>query len=365
MCMLKKIGITFLPFLLIMLFFICVMCADESTGAGGGDSGGGSGGNGSKEMVETAMAELKPENNGGQKFWSYMGFGNRVEWCASFVSWCANECGYIESGIIPKSAWCNDFRDDAKRKNLWYDGQAHGGSYTPKRGDLILFQWDGNTTADLDHIGIVTDCDGTTVQTIEGNSGDVVSQRSYPAAFSSIIGYFSPDYPAGGDIGDLTGATNAERVYNALVRAGYTKESAAGIVGNLAGEGGTDANGDIVIDSTEAGYGEGIGICQWSFGRREAFIAFAGLKGEPWPGTSLGVQIQFMIQELETNQWLWTNIGMEYGSQYSISHAEFKTSTNVEFATTAFCANFERCHAADSHLSNRIAYAQKVLNSFK
>ena len=122
---------------------------------------------------------------------------------------------------------------------------------------------------------------------------------------------------------------------------------------------------DIVIDSTEAGYGEGIGICQWSFGRREAFIAFAGLKGEPWPGTSLGVQIQFMEQELETNQWLWTNIGMEYGSQYNISHAEFKTSTNVEFATTAFCANFERCHAADSHLSNRIAYAQRVFHSFK
>ena len=27
------------------------------------------------------------------------GFEGRVEWCACFVSWCANECGYIENGI--------------------------------------------------------------------------------------------------------------------------------------------------------------------------------------------------------------------------------------------------------------------------
>ena len=25
------------------------------------------------------------------------GFGSRVEWCACFVSWCANQRGYIET----------------------------------------------------------------------------------------------------------------------------------------------------------------------------------------------------------------------------------------------------------------------------
>ena len=28
----------------------------------------------------------------------------RVEWCACFVSWCANECGYIDTGVTPKFA---------------------------------------------------------------------------------------------------------------------------------------------------------------------------------------------------------------------------------------------------------------------
>ena len=33
---------------------------------------------------------------------------SRVEWCACFVSWCADQCGYIESGLVPKFAGCVD-----------------------------------------------------------------------------------------------------------------------------------------------------------------------------------------------------------------------------------------------------------------
>ena len=28
-------------------------------------------------------------------YWSWYGFESRVEWCACFVSWCADQCGYI------------------------------------------------------------------------------------------------------------------------------------------------------------------------------------------------------------------------------------------------------------------------------
>ena len=42
-------------------------------------------------------------NEGGQPYWSWYGFEGRVEWCACFVSWCANECGYIDSGVIQNS----------------------------------------------------------------------------------------------------------------------------------------------------------------------------------------------------------------------------------------------------------------------
>ena len=295
-----------------------------------------------------------------------MGWGGRDAWCAAFVSWCGNECGYIESGIMPKSGWCNDFRDYFKNKNEWKDAPAHGGHYIPQAGDFILFDWAGSTTSDLDHIGIVEKYENGIVYTVEGNSSDAVRCRTYAENDSHIIGYCTPAYPSSGNgnIGELVGATKAEKVYRAFVSAGYSKEAAAAVVGNLAGEGGTDANDDIVINSTEGGSGEGVGICQWSFGRKNSFLAFAQSKGEPWPNTSLKLQIEYMMQELETDQWLWSSIGAEYGSQYNISFSDFKQSKDVEYATTAFCAKFERCHAVNSHIDVRIEYAKRVLNSF-
>ena len=59
---------------------------------------------GSTDIVQVALAQVG--NVGGQPYWSWYGFNSRVEWCACFVSWCANECGYIESGVVPKFAGC-------------------------------------------------------------------------------------------------------------------------------------------------------------------------------------------------------------------------------------------------------------------
>lgn len=49
------------------------------------------------QLVEIAKSQLG--NVGGEPYWSWYGFGGRVEWCACFVSWCANQCGYIDKGI--------------------------------------------------------------------------------------------------------------------------------------------------------------------------------------------------------------------------------------------------------------------------
>lgn len=57
-------------------------------------------GTGDGKIVTVALSQLG--NVGGQPYWSWYGFGSRVEWCACFVSWCANECGYIDAGVIPK-----------------------------------------------------------------------------------------------------------------------------------------------------------------------------------------------------------------------------------------------------------------------
>ena len=85
---------------------------------------GSSGGN--TNIVEVASSQLG--NVGGQPYWSWYGFNSRVSWCACFVSWCANECGYIDMGIIPKFANCqNEGIVWFKTCGLWQDN-----GYIPK-----------------------------------------------------------------------------------------------------------------------------------------------------------------------------------------------------------------------------------------
>ena len=57
----------------------------------------------------------------------------------------------------------------------------------PTAGSIIFFDWDHDGVSD--HVGIVERCDGTTVYTIEGNSGDAVKERSYAISSNSIMGY--------------------------------------------------------------------------------------------------------------------------------------------------------------------------------
>lgn len=136
-------------------------------------------------IVEVALTQLG--NEGGQPYWSWYGFQSREEWCACFVSWCADQCGYIESGIIPKFAGCVDGANWFKSRNQWHDR-----NYEPKAGDIIFFDWGGDGATD--HVGIVEKCENGTVYTVEGNSGDACKQRTYAVGSSSIYGYGIPAY---------------------------------------------------------------------------------------------------------------------------------------------------------------------------
>lgn len=135
----------------------------------------------------TQVAAKQIGNNGGRKFWSWYGFKNRVEWCACFVSWCANQCGYIKSGTITKFSSCAVGVEWFKGKKQWQKR-----SYKPKAGDIIFFDWGGDGHSD--HVGIVEKCDGSTVFTIEGNNGDSCKRSRYPANSGEILGYGVPKY---------------------------------------------------------------------------------------------------------------------------------------------------------------------------
>ena len=140
---------------------------------------------GNQAIVEVALTQLG--NQGGQPYWSWYGFDSRVEWCACFVSWCADQCGYIESGLVPKFAGCVDGANWFKSNGKWQDR-----TYEPKTGDIIFFDWEGDGTTD--HVGIVEKCENGTVYTVEGNSGDACKQRQYTVGSSNIYGYGIPAY---------------------------------------------------------------------------------------------------------------------------------------------------------------------------
>ena len=140
---------------------------------------------GNGKIVSVAAKQIG--NKGGRKFWSWYGFHSHVAWCACFVSWCSDQCGYIKAGIMPKSAGVGPMIRFYKNKHQWQTR-----SYKPSAGDVIFFDWGGDGSPD--HVGLVEKCDGKTVHTIEGNSSDSCRRRSYPVGGRQIYGYGVPKY---------------------------------------------------------------------------------------------------------------------------------------------------------------------------
>ena len=132
-----------------------------------------------------AIALSQIGNVGGEPYWSWYGFESRVEWCACFVSWCSNECGYLEAGILPRFASCSGGVQWFRERGLWRTG-----TYEPKQGDIIFFDWaDVGQDGSPDHVGIVERVGDGIVYTIEGNSGDACKAKSYSIDHAEILGY--------------------------------------------------------------------------------------------------------------------------------------------------------------------------------
>ena len=124
----------------------------------------------------------------------WYGFSSRVEWCACFVSWCANECGYIDTGVIPKFAGCVNGVQWFRERGQWADNAME-----PSPGMIIFFDWDnkgnsGPQDSQSDHVGIVQKVENGVVYTIEGNSGDSCRVNQYPVCHYEILGYGIVNY---------------------------------------------------------------------------------------------------------------------------------------------------------------------------
>lgn len=145
-------------------------------------------GEGAQRLINVAIGELGNNESDGthMKYETYMGFGGSDPWCAMFVSWCANQAGFIDSGIIPKYAACSDGVDFFKGKGSFH---LEGSGYTPQPGDIVFFGPGGSS-----HTGIVEKADANNIYTIEGNTSDMVARRTHARTGSTVYGYGTPAY---------------------------------------------------------------------------------------------------------------------------------------------------------------------------
>lgn len=139
-------------------------------------------GSGNGDLV--AIAQSQVGNMGGAPYWSWYGFSSRVEWCAIFVSWCAGQCGLLDSGAIPRFSGVGTGVNWFQSRGQWLPGSA-----TPEPGMLVFFKWYGSDALIADHVGIVERVENGRVYTIEGNSNDMVRRNSYPIGYGEILGY--------------------------------------------------------------------------------------------------------------------------------------------------------------------------------
>jgi hypothetical protein len=130
--------------------------------------------------AEVGQTEQPPGSNDSPRIATYRTAvaGSGVgPWCAQFVSWCASQAGTPlgEAGQGFQSV--SAIADWAQRTGHWQPAGA-----TPQPGDLIV--WGG------EHVGLVesVDPDGT-IHTIEGNSSNAVSKRTYGSDGGGATGY--------------------------------------------------------------------------------------------------------------------------------------------------------------------------------
>lgn len=167
------------------------------------------------EMVSVALKEYENRDkfNAGLKYSLAFGFEYRVEWCAAFIWYVSANTKYNGKSLYPdiipfKSAGTGTYMRYFDESTLDHINFIYNDScknltgkngknttYTPKPGDYIFFDWEaefsyrGDDTQD--HTAMVEKFEDGVVYTIEGNTNDALSRRSYQVTDCRIVGYGS------------------------------------------------------------------------------------------------------------------------------------------------------------------------------
>ena len=175
---------------------------------------------------------------------------------------------------------------------------------------------------------------------------EIVNQ--FPLLKGSVSGGGS-----GGSASGYTGDTIAEKTWNFLIGQGFSEIAVAGLMGNIHQESG-GFNPAIVENG---GSGEGIGLIQWSYGRRTQLENYAIAMGKHW--TDVDVQLDFLLMEM-------TPGGSQYASFQFIpasSYEQWKNASSPEEAARIFSEAFER--PGTPMMENRIHWANVYYEQFQ
>lgn len=142
------------------------------------------------KITEIARAEVgyveSPPNSNKTKYGKWFGFDG-VAWCGMFVSYCYHHAGFPlgNIGFSKGFAGCQTaYAYFLKTKEI---------TMTPKEGDIVLFDWNGDKR--FDHTGIfICDNGNGTFNSIEGNTsatnqsnGGQVQLRNRPFNMNTIF----------------------------------------------------------------------------------------------------------------------------------------------------------------------------------
>lgn len=148
-----------------------------------------------KNAVEAANKYLKEGCNEGDgshyKFGKSSGLSASDPWCAAFVHYVFKEANGGKEAMegCTNVNYCPSIENWAEKNGIKASRSEakEGPDSEVKPGDAIIFDWDNDGTAD--HIGMVTEIKDGKVYTIEGNSSNKVSARSYDLNSSDIKSY--------------------------------------------------------------------------------------------------------------------------------------------------------------------------------
>ena len=135
-------------------------------------------------------------------------FGQQSNWCAIFISWCANQAG-ISTSVVKKNAVASGNSCQFGEKKYSF------GSRNPQPGDILYVQNDSDSSGD--HVGLAYKVDDTYIYAVEGNFGNKVATIKYykdtgrQTYYSStkILFYGVPDYSTGNAVSNTAPTTPA------------------------------------------------------------------------------------------------------------------------------------------------------------